>query len=152
MAGLFGLGRQKTAPERTRDALTGNKKVKIKELVGKCEFCRENMDIHQLDIHHIDEACNADGCSDKNVPANLIVICSFCHNEYHRAKTITKAEFRAKVKKRSKALKSKLRALLKDRVIVLDRDKIAEKRVGKNSKKMLERPNNIGLLFGNCGR
>jgi galactitol-specific phosphotransferase system IIB component len=122
MSGLLGFGRRKTAPERTRDALTGTKKTKIKELIGRCEFCREPMEVHQLDIHHIDEACNADGSSDKNTPANLIVVCSFCHNEYHRAKTITKTEFKARVKMRSKTMKSKLRAILKDRIIVVDDD------------------------------
>jgi 5-methylcytosine-specific restriction endonuclease McrA len=119
--GLLGMKRRKSAPERTRCALTGSMKSKIKELIGKCEFCGERVDLHQLDIHHIDEACNADGKSDKNVPSNLIIICSYCHNDYHRGKLITKSEFKAKVKKRSKTVKSKLRAILRCRDIVVDK-------------------------------
>jgi 5-methylcytosine-specific restriction endonuclease McrA len=121
--GLLGMKRRKSAPERTRCALTGSMKSKIKELIGKCEFCGEHVDLHQLDIHHIDEACNADGTSDKNTPGNLIIICSHCHNDYHRAKLITKSQFKAKVKKRSKTIKSKLRALLRGRVMVVQRER-----------------------------
>lgn len=119
--GLLGMKRRKSAPERTRCALTGSMKLKIKELIRKCEFCGEPMELHQLDIHHIDEACNADEKSDKNVPSNLIVICSYCHNDYHRGKLITKSQFKAKVKKRSKTLKSKLRALLRGREMIVQK-------------------------------
>lgn len=119
---MFGFSKYKSHPERTRAALTPNMKMKIKELVGKCEFCREEFEAHQLDIHHIDEACNANGSSDKNTPGNLIVVCSYCHNEYHRAKTITKTEFKKCTSKRSKSIKSKLRSILKGRVIVSDKN------------------------------
>jgi hypothetical protein len=118
---LLGIPRAKSAHQKTREALTPAIKKKIKELIGRCEFCHMDVEIHQLDVHHIDEACNADGKSDKNVPGNLIVLCPLCHNDYHRVKKITKTAFKAAIRKRSAAIKTGLKQILRGRKMVVDK-------------------------------
>lgn len=117
---IWGGRSQRTPAERTRAVLTSSKRAKIKELIGKCEYCNQQMEIHRLKIHHIDEAANADGSSDKNTPSNLIVICSYCHDDYHVGNKITKTSFKEKVKKRSVHTKTELKSILKDRPLVID--------------------------------
>lgn len=117
---MFGWGNDNRTPtEKTRDALTSTKKTKIKSLIGKCEACNKRFDNSNLDVHHISEASTADGSSDKNTPGNLVVLCPTCHRLAHNGE-ITKTTLKRKVSSRSDRIKKELRAILKDRPIVVD--------------------------------
>lgn len=117
---MFNWGNDaRTHTEKTRDALTTTKKTKIKNLIGKCEACNKRFDNSNLDVHHISEAAKADGSSDKNTPGNLIVLCPTCHRLSDRGE-ITKTSLKGKVSSRSDRIKKELRAILKDRPIIVD--------------------------------
>ncbi len=117
---MFGWGNDnRTHSEKTRDALTSTKKTKIKTLIGKCEACNKRFDNSILDVHHISEAAKADGSTDKNTPGNLVVLCPNCHRLASN-RDITKTSLKGKVSSRSDRIKKELRAILKDRPIVVD--------------------------------
>ena len=117
---MFGWDNDARSPtEKTRDALTTAKKTKIKNLIGKCEACRKRFDGAHLDLHHISEASKADGSSDKNTPGNLVVLCPNCHRQAHGG-DITKTSLKGTVSSRPDRVKKELRAILKDRPIVID--------------------------------
>jgi 5-methylcytosine-specific restriction endonuclease McrA len=113
MAGFFEP--KKNHSQTTRDALTGSMKNKIKELIGKCEYCNIQKPINLLEVHHISEVASANGKSDKNTPGNLIVLCRDHHKLAHDGE-ITKATLKAKISKRSDKRKAELKAILRGRV------------------------------------
>lgn len=116
---MFGWDDQRTYSEKTRDALTSAKKNKIKSLIGKCEACGTKFDAAHLDVHHISEAANADGNTDKNIPGNLIVLDPTCHRKAHNG-DITKTSLKSKVSKRPERVKKELKSILKGRPLVTD--------------------------------
>ena len=57
-----------------------------KKIKGECELCGENM---SDEVHHLQYQRNADknnyiGSFHKNHPANLLSVCSECHNKIHK--------------------------------------------------------------------
>ena len=114
-----GVTDNRTHSEKTRDVLTSAKKTKITNLIAKCEACNKRFDNPNLDVHHISEAAKADGSTDKNTPGNLVVLCPNCHRQAHNGE-ITKTSLKGKVSSRSDRIKKELRAVLKDRPIVVD--------------------------------
>jgi hypothetical protein len=112
---------EKNHSQKTRDALTGSMKDKIKELVGKCEYCNTQKSVNLLEVHHISEVATANGNSDKNTPGNLIVLCRDHHKLAHDGE-ISKKSLKTKISKRSEKRKSELRAILRER------EKITESR------------------------
>jgi 5-methylcytosine-specific restriction endonuclease McrA len=104
----------KNHSQKTRDALTGSMKKKIKTLIGKCEYCNEKKPINLLEVHHISEVAAANGNSDKNIPSNLIVLCLEHHKLAHDSH-ITKTTLKSKISKRSEKTKTALRLILRDR-------------------------------------
>ena len=106
--------------ERTRIALTGSMKDKIKELVGKCEYCNKKKPTNLLEVHHISEVATGNGNIDKNTPGNLIVLCRDHHKLAHDGE-ITKTTLKSKISKRSDKRKSDFRAILRGREKVSNR-------------------------------
>lgn len=102
---------EKNHSQKTRDALTGSMKNKIKELVGKCEYCNTQKVVNLLEVHHISEVATANGNLDRNTPGNLIVLCRDHHKLAHDGK-ITKTTLKAKISKRSDKRKEDLREIL----------------------------------------
>jgi 5-methylcytosine-specific restriction endonuclease McrA len=57
-----------------------------KKIKGECESCGQHMG---EEIHHLQHQKHADknnyiGSFHKNHPANLISVCSDCHNKFHK--------------------------------------------------------------------
>jgi len=117
MAGFFEP--KKNHSQSTRDALTGSMKNKIKELIGKCEYCNTQKSTNLLEVHHISEVATANGNSDKNTPGNLIVLCRDHHKLAHDGE-ITKVTLKAKISKRSDKRKAELREILRGREKITD--------------------------------
>lgn len=112
MAGFFEP--QKNHSQKTRNALTGSMKDKIKKLIGKCEYCNTQKPTNLLEVHHISEVATANGNYDKNTPGNLIVLCRDHHKLAHDG-DITKVSLKAKISKRSDKRKAELREILRGR-------------------------------------
>lgn len=112
MAGIFD---DRTDTERTRQALTQNKKNKIKAAVGnKCEKCGKKFPQRNLKVHHIEEASKASGSKDLNTPSNLLVLCSLCHDDVHH-KPIAKSNQKGWIRKRPESVKTEIRSILRNR-------------------------------------
>ena len=116
MAGFF---EPENHSQKTRIAFTGSMKNKIKELIGKCEYCNTKKKVNLLEIHHISEVAKATGTTDKNTPGNLIVLCKDHHKLAHDGE-ITKISLKSKVAKRSEQRKTELRAILRGRDKISD--------------------------------
>lgn len=106
----------------TRDALTVSMKNKIKDKIGRCEYCGTKKPINLLEVHHISEVANANGNSDRNTPGNLIVLCRDHHKLAHDGE-ITKSTLKSKISKRSDKRKTELREILRGRAKTTDRPK-----------------------------
>ncbi|MDD2472720.1 MAG: HNH endonuclease signature motif containing protein [Methanoculleus sp.] len=108
----------RTAAERTRQALTSAKQRKIKEAVGsKCELCGKKYPLRNLKIHHIEEVHKAPKSNDLNTPGNLLVLCSICHDDVHH-KPVPKTKQKEVIRKRSENVKKEISAILRDRAKV----------------------------------
>lgn len=114
MSFMSGIFEPDDHSERTRKALTGSMKDKIKELVGKCEYCNKKKPTNLLEVHHISEVATANGNIDKNTPGNLIVLCRDHHKLAHDGE-IPKTTLKSKISKRSDKRKSDFRAILRGR-------------------------------------
>lgn len=113
---------EKNHSQKTRDALTGSMKNKIKELVGKCEYCNTQKVVNLLEVHHISEVATANSNSDRNTPGNLIVLCRDHHKLAHDGE-ITKTSLKAKISKRSDKRKADFREILRGREKTTDNNK-----------------------------
>jgi hypothetical protein len=96
----------KKAKVKRKRTLTEPQKLKIKNFIGKCEYC----DNDPYEIHHIN------GNKGDNSYSNLIVLCSICHSDAGgkgiKGKYIPKDELRIIVRNRDKNTAKRIKEIL----------------------------------------
>ncbi|MEN6395186.1 MAG: hypothetical protein ABFC78_01735 [Methanoregula sp.] len=99
------------SPARSRIVLSSKTKNRIKEIIGKCEYCDANDCPGSLEVHQLGMLSRSPYRPDEN-PANIVIV--LCEEHYLQAcdGVIPKSTLKSKIAKRSEKIKRALRSLL----------------------------------------
>ena len=96
---------------KTRTALTLKTKNRIKELVGKCEYCDVTKSPAQLEVYQLSPIARPEHRKEDSPQNTLIVLCKEHHIQVSDGK-ISKFSLKSKIAKRSDKKKKELRSVL----------------------------------------
>ncbi|HNX18464.1 MAG TPA: hypothetical protein PKM50_09100 [Methanoregula sp.] len=97
--------------QRSRIVLSTKTKNRIKEIVGKCEYCDAEKSPESLEIHILGMLSRSPH-RPNDYPANVIIV--LCKEHHHQVSTgkITKSTLKSRISKRPDKVKRALRTLL----------------------------------------
>jgi hypothetical protein len=98
-------------PLRTRPALSTRTKKKIKEMIGRCEYCNAEKTPAELEVHQFGALAKPSNRPDENPSNGFIVLCK---NHYAQVceGTISKFSLKSKISERTDKKKIELRSAL----------------------------------------
>ena len=109
MAADFEPGKKN--PPKTRAALTSKTKNRIRELVGKCEYCDRETSPDLLNVYQLSPLAQPDDRKETSPVNAVIVLCEVHYNQVMGGQ-ITKSSLKARIAKRSDKKKKELRSVL----------------------------------------
>jgi hypothetical protein len=104
------LNREKNPP-RPRAALTVKTKNRIRELVGKCEYCDHETSPDQLNIYQLSPLAQPE-YRKESAPANAVIVRCEVHYNQVLGGQILKSSLKAKIAQRPDKKKKELRSVL----------------------------------------
>ena len=101
----------KKNPPQPRAALTSKTKNRIRELVGKCEYCDRETSPDQLDVYQLSPLAQPEYRKETSPVNEVIVLCEVHYNQVMGGQ-IPKSSLKAGIAKRSDKKKKELRSVL----------------------------------------
>jgi hypothetical protein len=109
MAAGFEPGKKN--PPKTRAALTSKTKSRIRELVGKCEYCDHETSPDLLNVYQLSPIAQPEYRKETS-PANTVIVLCEVHYKQATEGLIPKSSLKAKIVKRPDKMKKELRSVL----------------------------------------
>jgi len=104
-------GSNPDTPQRTRTSLSTRTKRRIRELVGRCEYCDALHHPDKLEVHQLSALPKPPYRPDENPQNRIIVLCKEHHTQVCEGK-ISKFSLKEKIAKRSGKHRKELRSAL----------------------------------------
>jgi len=96
---------------KARTALTTGTKKKIRELVGKCEYCDRETSPDLLDVYQLSPLAQPEYRKETS-PVNTVIVLCELHYKQVTEGLIPKSSLKARIAKRSDKKKKELRSVL----------------------------------------
>ncbi len=109
MAADFEPGKKN--PPKPRAALTSKTKNRIRELIGKCEYCDRETSPDQLNVYQLSPLAQPDYRKETSPVNAVIVLCEVHYNQVLGGQ-ISKSTLKARIAQRSDKKKKELRSVL----------------------------------------
>jgi hypothetical protein len=109
MAAGFEPGKKN--PPKTRAALTSKTKNRIRELVGKCEYCDHETSPDLLNVYQLSPIAQPEYRKETSPVNTVIVLCEVHYNQVLGGQ-ISKSSLKARIAKRPDRMKKELRSVL----------------------------------------
>jgi hypothetical protein len=96
---------------KPRAALTSKTKNRIRELVGKCEYCDRETSPDQLNVYQLSPLAQPEYRKEAS-PANAVIVLCELHYNQVMGGQISKSSLKARIAKRPDKMKKELRSVL----------------------------------------
>jgi hypothetical protein len=97
--------------QKPRAALTVKTKNRIRELVGKCEYCDHEISPNQLNVYQLSPLAQPEYRKETSPVNTVIVLCEVHYNQVLGGQ-ISKSSLKARIAKRPDRMKKELRSVL----------------------------------------
>jgi hypothetical protein len=101
----------KKNPPKTRAALTSKTKNRIRELIGRCEYCDNKMSPELLNVYQLSPIAQPEYRKETS-PVNAVIVLCEAHYNQVLGGQISKSSLKARIAKRPDKKKKELRSVL----------------------------------------